>query len=586
LTASTAEQPGWRGAGWGGLAALGLLTAAVGARRLGDFDLPWHLASGRMIVEARGIPRVDALSFTHHPIRSIELVSDLVLFGVYRAGGAIGLQLLNGLVAAATLGLMARRARGSGGPGLCVMALAAAALSGWLILRPASFSFALIALTLLLLEAHRAAPDAPRARRGLVSLVPLLALWANLHGFAVLGVGLVGLYALDRLVAALRGAAPRHAARDAVLVAAGAAVAACLSPGGWLVYAGPLVAARAGREVTEWAAPGLRFFLDVVPAAGVFGLVSLVAIALGRSEGRRLPGVFDAALLALALAMASRSVRMIPVAIVIAAPIVARRVAGMVRLGPRVSGALAAVAVALAPALVLAFADVRPGIGFAPSHFPARAVAWVERARPKGNPWNFFPFGGYLELRLHPAHLTFIDGRTAWVHPLELFLAQQRGERDHGEFARLEQRWHFDWAVCGARPSDASCLPVAARRDWVMVHWDDVAAVYVRATGPNRELARHGYHLLRHTTPPFRILELAVTPGELSSHFEHDARLAREQDPESSRAAFLAACAAVAARDEARLRSTRAEMRALGAPDDLVTAVEQAWRMARAAPPR
>ena len=53
--------------------------AAIAARKLGDFDLLWHIVLGRAVAELRGIPELDPLALTHQPITFIEPLSELPL---------------------------------------------------------------------------------------------------------------------------------------------------------------------------------------------------------------------------------------------------------------------------------------------------------------------------------------------------------------------------------------------------------------------------------------------------------------------------------------------------------------------------
>ncbi|MCE7929604.1 MAG: hypothetical protein DYG91_14090, partial [Chloroflexi bacterium CFX7] len=77
------------------------ITTAQASKTLGDFDLPWHLAIGRHVVEQRALPVTDPLAFTHRPVEYVEFISDILLFSLMRLGGPLALQLFGGLVVAA-----------------------------------------------------------------------------------------------------------------------------------------------------------------------------------------------------------------------------------------------------------------------------------------------------------------------------------------------------------------------------------------------------------------------------------------------------------------------------------------------------
>src|SRR3974377_772608 len=90
---------------WAGLERTALVLPSVAflavfsLRRLGDFDLHWHLPSGRQIAVQGTIPRVDDLTYTPPRIRYTEFLSDLGVYLMMRGAGPLGLQVGGGLLA-------------------------------------------------------------------------------------------------------------------------------------------------------------------------------------------------------------------------------------------------------------------------------------------------------------------------------------------------------------------------------------------------------------------------------------------------------------------------------------------------------
>lgn len=522
---------------------LGVAALVVALRKLGDFDLPWHLSLGRALIG--GAPLTDTLSY---PSRGRpapdELLADLLLYGLARIG-PWALQLAGGLIVAVLAWLLARRARHPLlGPFAAALALMAA--GPWLIVRPALFSFALTAAALLVIDRHR------ESARGLWLLVPLQLAWANLHGFAVVGAALAGGYAL--YVAACRAARGRMATwlpqvegRDALrvaLIAAAAIVVTSWSAYGWAIFTGPFRVRSHAALITEWAPTTLGFVLTHDPVFALLALAAVIALFFGAS-------LFDVGLVIGALVLAILRVRLIPLFAMIAAPLCARQLAPFLE-GKRGIQLLVVIgALAVAPALAES-PGTRLGLGWDAENLPIGAANFAAAHRPAGALYNFLPFGGWLGWRL-PDVPVFIDGRTAWVHAPELVEEAMRAERDPAIFARLEERWHFQWAVVRARAGERFGEPIAADRRWTMAYLDDSAAVYVRAGGPNAPLAQEGYQVLRHLTPPMEVLRGGFPAIALA----HDAALAVAQDPSSPRAHFFAAAAALAQNDQAAARAAR-----------------------------
>ncbi len=132
------------------LAAIGAAAGALvlSLRELSDFDLPGHLAVGRLVVAHRTLLRIDELSFTARPVQHVEYVSDVFLFGVMRWFGPLGLQVLGALLAVAIASLLCKARPGKPYLAMAVSALAIATIHPWLLVRPATVSFALIAVVL------------------------------------------------------------------------------------------------------------------------------------------------------------------------------------------------------------------------------------------------------------------------------------------------------------------------------------------------------------------------------------------------------------------------------------------------------
>ena len=311
---------------------------ALSFRPLTDYDLPWNLATGRIIWNTRSIPRVDDLAFTARPLRYVEPLGDLSLFLTQHAFGFRGLQVLGALSAGLTLLTLYAMHRRAGPIALVVIGFAAAALADWFYLRPVLFSYAALPFTLLLLSTHRASPGTRRGRGALAGLVILHWAWANIHGFVAIGCALVVGYAAIRLLARLareRAAAlfPRRDSSDLGWtsgIAALVVVASSLSPGGPRLLLGSLRYGEVNTGITEWARPDVRYLLYDQPVAAAFVATMVIAWLAGREpeSGRRVPDAFSLGVVSLGLFAFFHAVRMTPTAIVLLAAIVPPRFPG------------------------------------------------------------------------------------------------------------------------------------------------------------------------------------------------------------------------------------------------------------------
>ena len=572
-----------RGATW--LGGLGIAGAglAVAFRRIGDFDLPWHLATGRTILES-GIPRVDPFSIAAPPMGHIELVTDSALYLVQSVFGALGLQALRALVVVAIALLVYRAARRGGAIAWFCVGISLAAMNAWLLVRPATFGFLFTAVSIWAIDAHAQKPETRHGVLALALLVPVQLLWANSHGSLILGAFLAGGYAFYRVASRLAAGRlgpllPVEDGRGAWLCAAIAVLVAVVSgfnTAGYAVLTGGHTAGAASM-FTEWAGPTVGFLFVTEPATGLLLAVSIAALAFGRGEsGSRVPTALEIGLVAIGLVLSVTAVRLIAFAAILLAYVIARRLA-FFDTNQRRTTALGVASVLLLGPLMLARSHTGLGVGLELSHYPSGAVEYIRTAEPQGQMWNFLPFGGYLIWQLHPRHKVLVDGRTGWVHPTEHVARAVASDADDAVFAALAAELDLQWAVTRSREGEPFGGALHRSSAWTMVFFDDVGSVYVRRDGPNRGLANSGYRWFRHLTPPQAVLARAMAPGD-GPDLVHDAALALEQAPTSPRAAFLSACAGIASRDPRAFSSGRSRLVGLVGQDHAsVGLLDMAW---------
>ncbi len=205
-----------------------------------DGDMLRHIRHGQWMLEHGRLIRADPFSYTRggDPFVGFEYGSQLVYALVERFAGLAGVAIFAGLLIAATYALVARFLLSRGVDALLtyLVAVAAAVLGAvhWLA-RPHLFTLLGVALLLPTLE--------PGPRRRLWPLVPLFAVWANLHGGFTFGLTLLGIYLAGSLAEALvarRDAAGRsewlgRARYYALAIVIGLA-ATFLTPNGWHLH--------------------------------------------------------------------------------------------------------------------------------------------------------------------------------------------------------------------------------------------------------------------------------------------------------------------------------------------------------------
>ena len=242
--------------------ALCAAVAVVGA------DARWLAALGAAITHARHIPSsIPYAAAPSHDWVNVPALGELFFHGLWVLGGERGLVLGQAVAVAAMFALLVRDMRGSEAPdgasALVLVALPFGAIASLFVVRAQLFSLPLFALTLVLLRSESRA----RSRR-IWLLVPLVALWSNLHGGVLIGVAVAAVYlVLER-------------ARRQPLTAAGVLLASCAAlfatPGLGRTadyYAGVFHSEPAASGFGLWASLSLRNPLDLIFLALAIPLV-------------------------------------------------------------------------------------------------------------------------------------------------------------------------------------------------------------------------------------------------------------------------------------------------------------------------
>ena len=248
-----------------------VLLAAVTAPLVSDSWL--MLVAGREIAH-HGLPDHDSLTVWAAGREWIDQqwLAHLFGYGVQRVAGAAGLVVVSTVAAVGALGLAlagARRLGASARSSALVALLCAPALLPFTSMRPQTLAYPLFVGLFLLLQT-----SALPTRRTLWCL-SILVVWANVHGSALLGAGLVTLWAATRAVWSGRFTLSPAWARYAGLAAASwlclLATPYTISIVGY--YRRILFSPAFGDVVTEWMRPTFPRALPFFVLAGLAALL-------------------------------------------------------------------------------------------------------------------------------------------------------------------------------------------------------------------------------------------------------------------------------------------------------------------------
>lgn len=447
-----------------------LLLLALGARLLKDPDSYSHIAVGRWILAHGAVPVTDPFSFSMHGAHWIafEWLSEVIYASVYALAGWPGMVVVAAAAIALSFALMLRflLRELAPTPALLLLLAALALLAPHMLARPH-------VLTLPVMVAWAAAlvrSMDERARPPYWAL-PLLTLWANLHGSVVLGVGLIGPAVLEALLQEDKRAWPRIVLRWLPFGAL-AVVAACLTPygpGPLLVPLTTLGLGHALNTIVEWRPQDFGHF-------GTFEFLLLLGM-FGLSRGVKLPLVRVLVVLGL-LHFSLAQVRNTDLLAMLAPLYLAAPLARQLKMQRDAHAAAAARGFVLAAAAAIVAATglalmrpVQPD-----SHNTPRAAIAAADLDHAGPVLNDYRFGGYLIFAGIP---TFIDGRG------ELFGGKfiERYNRDLSladlpDFLKLLDQYKIRATLLA--PDTPAVKLLDRLPDWRRVYGDEVAVVHER----------------------------------------------------------------------------------------------------------
>jgi hypothetical protein len=320
---------------------------------------------------------------------------------------------------------------------------------------------------------------ADRGRAPFFLLLPLMALWANLHGGFVLGLALIGAIGLESLWCA----APARRLALAMRWAAfglGALAASCCTPYGVDTLLGAARILSLGKSfsvIAEWRPADFSSFS---PFAGA--LLGLLGLGLMRGLTLSPPRVL---LILGATWMALAHVRSIETFGVLVPLVLAPPLSGWIRpasdaprglrMAPGAPAALAAVAIVLATASATATFAGHHSFEFSAAQMPVAAVD-VLTERKAARIFNSYGYGGYLIVRdIRP----FVDGRSELYGEKFLmdYFAAEDG-RDVSGLLRMLDDNRIDATLLTADSPAAQILDHI--KGWKRIYGDSIAVIHVR----------------------------------------------------------------------------------------------------------
>lgn len=464
------RMPGWAWCAIGFYA----LTLINGVVLLNDSDTYWQIKVGRWILDHAAMPHVDFYSFTKPGevwISSSWLAQVLYAESFGLAGGWAGPVVLASASIAIAFAYLCFLL-GSRIPATAAVTIAFMALllsNSHVFARPHVLAWPImLAWTAGLVSASERG-EAPR-----FLLLPLMTLWANLHGGFLFGLILVGGFAVDAL---WNADAPKRMSLFMrwFIFGAAALLACCVTPYGWGSILASLRILDLGELlhiIGEWTpvdfgalTPFEIYLMMMLGAALYYGVVlspPRILLLLG--------------LLHMALAHNRNIENFVLLSpLVVLGPVAARfGLQGAWSARPTLPPASAALLALFAGLWTWAY-TARVDLEQPSTHSPAAAVDMLTSRNPK-HILNDLPFAGYLIWRDVPV---FVDGRAElYGEKFEMDYYRALTLKDVGLLFDLLKRYDIDAVIL--KPSTPAAGLFDHLAGWQRIYADDNAVVHLR----------------------------------------------------------------------------------------------------------
>ncbi|QIP07724.1 hypothetical protein [Bradyrhizobium symbiodeficiens] len=451
----------------------------LGDTRLQDSDSFWQVKIGQWILDHRAMPTTDFYSFTRTgaPWISTSWLSQVLFAYSHAQLDWAGPVILTAVAVAITVAIFVYLLdRQIEAPRAVLFAMLALLLSTHHVLaRPHILALPVMVLWVGVLMAAADRKSAPSWY-----WLPLMALWANLHGGFVLGLALIGPISLEAVEHAEKGRRLALFTRW-VLFGIGALVASCLTPYGWRTLLGATNILGLGELLSlifEWMPANFSTF---TPFEGA--LLGLIAFGYYRGLVLSAPRIFLILFLTWGALTHVRSIEAFAflVPLVLAKPLgemfprPAPDAADAGRWPARYVTALGALMIVAASWTSTSLYMRHHRFTFTTTHTPVAAVDLLEQRKVQ-RIFNAYQFGGYLISRDIPV---FVDGRAELYGEkfvMDFFKATEGKKPEL--LPRLLDEYEIDATLLVADAPGPQILDQL--KGWKRIYTDDIAVIHVR----------------------------------------------------------------------------------------------------------
>jgi hypothetical protein len=499
-----------------------------------DYDFWWHLATGRYIVTEKHLPEKDPFSFTSdlpenkNPwprLQNLNLkqywLAQILFYLIYVYTGFKGIIFLRAILLFLTLLVVYRHLRKKGVHlflSLIFVYLLFDSSLPYLAERPVLFTIFFTAIIFFLLDSYQKSRD-----RKIFFLIPLMLLWANLHGGFIVGDLFLLIFMCGEAakIALKKSDYSRHERKLFFGVATAAIVASFGNPVGWDAFLTTFLPKYAIQQanIQEWQSPFFFIYDKIFPARFYSSYLAVMALfpllLLIRNKRIDLNQILLVTSLWVESMFHVRTIIffMIPAVIVVACESSEIISALTKRRWPKPALTRIEFILTLFTSVILIILTtgqlegkklIAGGIYRVTS--PVEAVDFIKTNRVEGNLFNDYGYGGYIVWKLYPWKKDFIDTRALNMilkreydlilsaAPIDAKNASHLPRENIFWYERLLDHYKIRILLLSQTTQYGDVTPLVLRlmddARWVPVFCDPMSVVYVRNVPENSEIIR------------------------------------------------------------------------------------------------
>ena len=515
---------------------------------LWDYDFWWHISTGRYIVETGALPEKDPFSYTSEldenknlfPERESFLLkqywlSQIVFYMIYRLFGDAGIIIFRALIFSVTGLLVFWRLKRNGvNFYLCFIFvfLICFTFLSFTAERPVLFTMFFSIPVFLLLEEFRI-----KKSKSVFLLVPLMLLWANMHGGFILGDVIIGAFIIGETLSAIfkRSAYTKEEMFVFYSACVSAIAVSALNPNGFGAFFVVMSQKYSiFREGIQEHLPTFYLYKNNLRRIDL-GYIILIALSLIIFIFRiKKMNISHIMVLLWLLIMSVISFRFVIYFVLIGAIIVGTELHYLLESlfkreffvkNQRLSMASFVVMILLFSFILFINSVTLKWHEFGKAEkksVPVHSLDFIVENRLSGNIYNDFVFGGYVIWRLYPWKKVFIDTRSInstvlqearWINFARESIYNKKIQAGKTPlWERLLDHYNVDIVLLDTLNVHGSITPLVLsliKNDkWIPVHVDFISVVFVRDVENNQEVI--GKHSLEKETVFNSIIARAI----------------------------------------------------------------------------